>query len=76
MFETFNAAVDPIVHSWERQTLAYANDDLLQNFMDATPEQVANTWLRFDLELASWGEDDHICDIRNITDKEHNRLAL
>jgi hypothetical protein len=47
MFETFNAAVDPVAHSWEHETRAYANDDLLQKFLDATPEQVENMWLRF-----------------------------
>jgi hypothetical protein len=45
-------------------------------FLDAIPEQVANMWLRFDLEFASWGTEDHIHNIRNSTDKEHTRLPL
>jgi hypothetical protein len=42
MFETLNAAVDPVAHSRERETLSYANADLLQRFLDATPQQVKN----------------------------------
>jgi hypothetical protein len=76
MFETFNAEVDPFTNSWERQTCACTNDDLLQNFLDATPGQVVNMWLRFDHELASWGTEGHICDIRNSTDKDHDRLPI
>jgi hypothetical protein len=44
--------------------------------LDTRPQQVANMWLRFDHELASWGTEDHVCDIMNITDKENDRLHL
>jgi hypothetical protein len=72
MFEALNAAVDPVAHSRAHQTRGYANDDLLGKFLDATPKQVGNTWLRFDIELASQGKEDHICAIRNNADKVHN----
>jgi hypothetical protein len=55
MFEIFRTTVDPVYHSRERRTRAYANDDLLQKHMDATTEQVANMWLRFDREFSLWG---------------------
>jgi hypothetical protein len=42
MFETFNAEVDPITGSWERENRSYVNDDLLLKFLNATPQQVKN----------------------------------
>jgi hypothetical protein len=72
----FYAAVDPIAHSRECRTRDYANDNLLKQNMDTTPEQVANMWLSFDHEFESWGTEYHIHDIRNSTDKEHDRLPI
>jgi hypothetical protein len=53
MIETVNAAVDPVANSWERETRAYANYDVFQKFLHATPQQVKYTLLRFDRELDS-----------------------
>jgi hypothetical protein len=44
--------------------------------LDATPEQVANMWLRFDLEFKSWGTWYNILNIGNSMDKGHYRLPL
>jgi hypothetical protein len=51
MFETFNAAVDPVSVSWELNTRSYENDDLLRKFLDATPQQAQRMWERFDCKV-------------------------
>jgi hypothetical protein len=76
MFETFNAGVDPVTGSCERHTCSYENDDLLRKFLDATPQQVQRMWEWFDLKVDACHKEDHIRDIRNRNDKEHNRLFL
>jgi hypothetical protein len=44
--------------------------------MDATPDQIAQLWLRFDNQLSTWKPEDHIHDIRNNNIKENIRLTL
>jgi hypothetical protein len=76
MFDIINAAVHPVSHQWENSTCVYTKDNLMRKFMDATPDQITQMWLRFDKELSTWKTEDHKRDIRNSTNKETNRLAL
>jgi hypothetical protein len=75
-FEVLNATVLPVSRNWETSTRDCTNDPLLTKFMDATPLHMSQMWLRFNNELSTWLPEDHICDIRNNTNLETNRVTL
>jgi hypothetical protein len=75
-FDVFNATVIPLSRIWDTSTRDYMNDPLLKKFMDNTPLHTSQMWLCFDNELSTWLPEDHICDIRNNTNLETNRLTL
>jgi hypothetical protein len=76
MFETFNATVDSVDGPWEHAARSYGNDDMFPKFLNATPQKIKNMWQRFHSELDTCYSEDHIHNIRNINDKESNRLSL
>jgi hypothetical protein len=70
MFETFNAASDPVAGSWEHHTRSYENDDMLRAFLDSTPQQVPYMLDWFDLEVDACHKEDNIRYIRKSNEKE------
>jgi hypothetical protein len=75
-FGTFNSDVAHVASSWARVTHDYSNDDLLSQFMHATPMQVKKIWHRFNKELASYGSEDAIRHISKKIDGEKTRLPM
>jgi hypothetical protein len=72
----FNNIVAHVASSWARVTRAYANHDLLHQFMHVGHMQVKKMLDRFDRELASFGTEDVIRRICNKTDQDKTRLPL